>query len=347
MRWTKLAQEVWVHGLALILFALGFASTSAFSQTPILEFSFETEVVRIPPAGSASAWLRATNSSVYEADDIEVALLSGPVEMSPIDPIEVLDPFSDVLLEVPLSLGKDVEEGGTETLFELAYTYCIAELCFQIVEEISLQIEVIPAVVEPVSNRTSDPVWIPPAKQRNAREIVFPIALGLVLMVALIAGRMIGRRWWVVVLLLVVMAGGFCYGMLLKQGQQAQSIGAVLCTSCVGIEEAPHRDPELSGEVRTRIAAIAHEVELLFFSATWCHACPYAKAMVQQVVEINTLISYRTIDVDEARDAAKRYGIVRSGRTIVPAILRVDTGEVVFGIEDLEERLFALLEESS
>ena len=346
MKRTKLRQETWVHGLALILFVLGFASTSAFGQSPILEFSFETELLGIPPAGFASAWLRVTNSSVYEADDIEVALLSGPVEMSPIEPIEVLDPFSDTLLEVPLSLGKDVAQGGAETLFELAYTYCIAELCFQIVEEISLQIDVIPAVVEPVNGQTPDPVRITPAKQRNAWELVFPIALGLVLVVALIAGRMIGRRWWVVVLLLAVMAGGFCCGMLLKQDQQAQSIGAVLCTSCVGIEETPHREPELSGEARTKLAAIAHEVELLFFSATWCHACPYAKAMVQQVVEVNPLISYRTIDVDETRDAAKHYGIIRSGRTIVPAILRVDTGEVVFGIEALEDRLLALLEES-
>ncbi|MEE8593458.1 MAG: thioredoxin family protein, partial [Candidatus Bipolaricaulota bacterium] len=137
------------------------------------------------------------------------------------------------------------------------------------------------------------------------------------------------------------------YGMLLKQDQQAQSIGAVLCTSCVGIEQTPRQDPELSSEARTRIAAISQEVELLFFTAIWCQACPYAKAMLQQVVETNPLISHRLIDVDEDRDAAKHYGIVRSGRTIVPAILRVDTGEVVFGIEDLEERLITLLEKSS
>ena len=344
---TKLRQETWVHGFVLVLIVLGFASTSVFGQSPILEFSFETELLGIPPAGSVSAWLRVTNFSVYEADDIEIALLSGPVEMSPIEPIEVLDPFSDTLLEVPLLLGKDVADGGAETLFELAYTYCIAELCFQIVEEISLQIEVIPAVIDPANGQISDPVRIPPPKERNAWEVVLPIALGLALIVALIAGRMVGRRWWVLALLLVVLAGGFGYGMLLRQDQQAQSIGAVLCTSCVGIEETPHREPELSGEARTKLAAIAHEVELLFFSATWCHACPYAKAIVQQAVEINPLISYRVIDVDEARDAADRYGIVRSGRTIVPAILRVDTGEVVFGIEDLEERLIALLEESS
>ena len=347
MRRAKLRQETWVHGLALVFFVLGFASISVFGQTPILEFSFETEPLEIPQAGSASAWLRVANSSVYEADDIEIALLSGPVELSPIEPIEVLDPFSDTLLEVPISLGADVAEGEEEVSFELAYTYCIGELCFQIVEEILLPIEVISAVVEPVNGQIPDPVQIPPSKERNAWELVFPIALGLMLGVSLIASRMIGRRWWVLVLLLAVLAGGLGYGFLLRQDQQAQSIGAVLCTSCVGIEETPHRDPELSHETQTEIAAIAHEVELLFFTATWCHACPYAKAMVQQVAEINPAISYQVIDVGEDQDAAKYYGIVQSGRTIVPAILRVDTGEVVFGIEDLEERLIALLEEPS
>ena len=145
---------------------------------------------------------------------------------------------------------------------------------------------------------------------------------------------------------MAVLVSGLVYGISLKQDQQAQSIGAVLCTSCVGIEETPNQDPALSPEARAKIAAITREIELLFFTAVWCQACPYAKAMVQQVVEINPLILYRLIDVDVDRDAANYYGIVKSGRTIVPAILRVDTGDVLFGIEDLEERLIALLEAS-
>jgi hypothetical protein len=36
--------------------------------------------------------------------------------------------------------------------------------------------------------------------------------------------------------------------------------------------------------------------------------------------------------------------VVRSARTVVPAIIRVDTGEVIFGSEELEERLVDLLE---
>jgi len=347
MKWAKLSQETWVYKLAVIFFVLGCASTAVFGQTPILDFSFETELLTIPQGSSGSAWLRVTNSSVYEADDIEVALLSGPVELSPVEPIKVLDPFSDTLLGMPLSPGTDMGEGEAEGIFELAYTYCIGEVCFQIVEEISLRIEVIPAVVDSVNGQTPDPVQILPSKERNVWEIVFPLAIGLALIVALVAARMVGRRSWVLVLLVAVLAGGMGYGLSLKQDQQAQSIGAVLCTSCVGIEQTPDQDPELSAEARTRIATITQEIELLFFTATWCQACPYAKAMVQQVVEINPLISYRSIDVDEDRDTADRYGVIRAGRTIVPAILRVDAEDVLFGIENLEERLIALLEESS
>jgi len=347
MKWAEPGQETYVYKLALIFFVLACTSIAVFGQTPILGFSFETELLTIPQGSSASAMLRVTNSSVYEADDIEIALLSGPVELSPIEPIEVLDPFSDTLLEVHLTLGADASEGEAEGIFELAYTYCIGELCFQIVEEISLRIDVIPGVVDPANGQIPDPVRILPSKERSAWGIGFPIALGLALIVALVATRMVGRRWWVLVLLVAVLAGGMGYGLSLKQDQQAQSIGAVLCTSCVGIEQTPDQDPELSAEARTRIAAISREIELLFFTATWCQACPYAKAMLQQVVEINPLISYRLIDVEEDRDAADRHGIIQSGRTIVPAILRVDAEDILFGIENLEERLIALLEESS
>ncbi|MBE0634456.1 hypothetical protein IH601_00455, partial [Candidatus Bipolaricaulota bacterium] len=150
----------------------------------------------------------------------------------------------------------------------------------------------------------------------------------------------------VTLLLVGVLAVGLGYGISLKQDQQAQSIGAVLCTSCVGIEETPHRDPELSDDGQQRVMALTERIELLLFSAPWCHACPYAKELVRQVTELNSLITNQVIDVDEDRDAADRNGIIQSGRTIVPAILRVDTGEVLFGIEDLEERLMTLLEES-
>lgn len=346
MKRERQRQRKWAARVVSACLLVVLASSAALGQSPILEFSFEAQSLPIALSGSASAWLRVTNVSVYEADDIEVALLNGPVELVPVEPVKVLDPFSDVLIEVSLLLGDTPAEGEHEALLELAYTYCIGEVCFQIIEEIPLRIEVIPAAVEPINGQIQNPVQNSPPQEPSIWKILIPIALGLALITALMTSRIFGRRWWVQALLVAVLASGLGFGLSLEQDQQAQSIGAVLCTSCVGIEETPNRDPELSPQARTRVAALTQEVELVFFTAIWCQACPYAKAMLQQMVDINPLISYRLIDVDEERDAADRHGIVISGRTILPAILRVDTGVVLFGIEDLEDRLIAQLEES-
>jgi len=334
-------------GIALLVLGIALAAVGVSAQNPILRFSFEEEPLVIPLGGSATTWLRVDNASVYEADAIEIMLVSGAVELAPAEPIEVLDAFSDARMAVTVTTGSDAVEGDAEALFELSYTYCVADVCFQIVEEITLGLAIIPAVVEPINSQISDPIEIPPLRKSTWWEPVLPIVLGLLLVAALIAGKIRGRRWWVTILLLAILVTGLGYGIMLKQDQQAQSIGAVLCTSCVGIEETPHEEPDLSEEARARIAALTDEIELLLFTATWCHACPYAKSMVEQVIAINTLVSVRLIDVDESKDAADRYGIIQSNRTIVPAILRVDTGEVVFGIEDLEARLMSLLEGSS
>lgn len=358
MRWMKRRQQTWAHVLVGVLVVVAVTTVSALAQAPILEFSFDDQPIEITSRGSASAWLRLNNFSVYAADDIEIVLLSGPVGLPPIEPIKVLAAFSDTLLEVPMLLGT-VPIGEAEAAFELAYTYCVGDLCFQIVEQVTLRIEVIPAPVVPVDapingvidepvNGVINEVVPEPApthapQRTNPWKLAFPIALGLLLVGTLIASRLIKRQWWLFVLLLAVVAGGLSRGIMLRQDEQAQSIGAVLCMSCVGLEQTPPRDPELSPETRTRLETITHQIELLFFTAEWCRSCPYAKSMVQQVAQINPLISYRVIDVDQDRDAAHHYGIVTSGRTIVPAILRLDTREVLFGIEDLERRLLDLL----
>jgi len=322
--------------------------------TPILDFLFEDTSLTIPAGGFATSRLRITNDSVYEADDVEIAVLSGLAELSPSEPIKMVDAFSNDALNVQLLVGEDVAVGVDEVRFELSYTYCIGDLCFQIVEDILLVIEIIPASIEAVDGPTLEPITGPivapdstsPIARRSLWPLLFPISLGMVLAVALTASKVMGRRWWVLGLFLVVLVGGLGYGLALRQDQQTQSIGAVLCTSCVGIEETPHRDPGFSANEQARIRALSTEIELLLFSATWCHACPYAKELVRQVTEINPLIATQVIDVDVDRDAADRHGVIQSGRTIVPAILRVDTDEVLFGIEDLEERLITLLEET-
>ncbi|TFH09446.1 MAG: hypothetical protein E4H08_05730 [Candidatus Atribacteria bacterium] len=336
-----------LRAIASVLALLGMVAIPLAAQNPILEFSFESDPVTIPQASIRSASLRVENISVHEADNIEIALLSGPIEVTAGELIDVLGAFSDVLLNVPLSADADARIGEALAQFELTYTYCIGDLCFQIVEEVSLGIDVVAALTVPIDGPLPDPIVAKPVvDDGNAWRIVVPLGLGLLLALALIASRWIGRRWWVTLLLVGVLAVGLGYGISLKQDQQAQSIGAVLCTSCVGIEETPHRDPELSDDGQQRVMALTERIELLLFSAPWCHACPYAKELVRQVTELNSLITNQVIDVDEDRDAADRNGIIQSGRTIVPAILRVDTGEVLFGIEDLEERLMTLLEES-
>lgn len=349
MKRVKLRELTWRKKIALLIFGVAIATVGAYAESPILDFSFAGESLTLPLEGSATAWLRVLNTSVYEADDIEIAWVSGPVELSPVDAIEILAAFSAIQMPVTLSPNTDAVEGEAEAVFELSYTYCIDDLCFQIIEEIALRLDVVAAVVVPINGQTIDPPLevLPPAIASSRPNLVLPILVGVALVASLIAERVWGRRWWVILLLFAVLATGLAYGIMLKQDQQAQSIGAVLCTSCVGIEVTPHGDPELSDAARQRIAAIDGEIELLLFTATWCHACPYAKAMAQQAVDVNPRITIQLVDVDVDTDAADRYGIIQSGRTIVPAILRVDTGEVVFGIEGLEERLLALLEESS
>ncbi len=334
----------WERRLAVMLALLVACALTGLAQTPILEFSLDPQFLALPLENSASAWIHVSNPSVYEADDIEVDLVGGPVRLGDVEPIPLLDPFSDASIELALAPTDDAMVGDATAEFELIYTYCIEDQCFQIVENLSLPLQIVPETVEPDEDQNGTPAT------RKARSgawfwnVAFPTGLGLALVIALIAGGLTGKRWWVLGLLVVVLAGGLGYGLSLKQDQQAQSIGAVLCTSCVGLEETPHRDPVLSADGRSRIAALGHPIELLVFTAIWCHACPYAEAMVEQVAELTPLVSYQFIDVDQARDVADHYGIVQSERTIVPAIVRVDTGGVVFGIDHLEDRLLTLLE---
>ena len=334
--------------IGLLMVGMATITVGAYAQSPILEFSFDGGSLTIPLEGSATAWLHVENASVHEADDIEIAWTSGPVALTPVDAIEVLAAFSDTRMRVTVSPNLDAVEGETEGAFQLSYTYCVGDLCFQIIEDIALPLTMVAAVIQPTDGQPIEPPVevLPPVIEDAQPNLVLPFLVAGALVLALIAGQVWGRRWWVILILFAVLATGLGYGIVLKQDQQAQSIGAVLCTSCVGIEVTPHEDPELSDDARQRIAALDGEIELLLFTATWCHACPYAKAMAQQAVEVNPLITIQLVDVDVEKDAADRYGITQSNRTIVPAILRVDTGEVVLGIEDLEERLLALLEES-
>ena len=154
------------------------------------------------------------------------------------------------ILTVPSGGGGDVEHvpgtvlpDGRTLLFEIVHTYCIGDLCFQILKELSLALTVLApseTVVEPI-----DPPIVGPVEPEAPPQWppIVPIAFGIVLVSALVLARWVGRRWWIVLMLVAVVGGGIGLGLRFGQDQQAQSIGAVLCTYCVGIEEAPRRAP--------------------------------------------------------------------------------------------------------
>ncbi len=340
---NKTAHRAVLVGALLIL----IAASTAVAQAPILDFVFEADLLSVPAGGVLLATLRVTNTSVQEADDIEITLLEGPVALDAVEPIEVLAPFDDVRIQLPLRADESTSPGASEARFEVLYTYCIGDVCYQILEEIGVTIEVTVAGPASDNGESTVPEVVASSKEEaTSWKVLLPIALGVLLAGTLLASYLRRRHWSLHLMALVILGVSLGVGLAMNQDQQAQSIGAVLCTSCVGIEVTPHAEAALSAEARERVAALDEPIELLVFSAPWCHACPYAKAMVEQAAELASELTVRIIDVDEDREAADRYGIIQSGRTIVPAILRVDTGEILFGIEDLERRLLSLLEAS-
>lgn len=338
----------WRTRPGLLLLAWMIVGWAAVAQEPILTVSFDRDELTIPLGSASTARLRLVNRSVYPADDIELFLLDGDgIEMGTVERVLELRPFSELVLEIPLSVPEGLGEGASDVQFELAHTYCIGDLCFYIFEAVALRVvrtppsEVTGPLVEPDAVRVAED---PPVDSARPWRMVLPTGLGLMLAGALAATitQRFARAGQVVLLAMGMASLG--YGISLQQADQAQRIGAVLCTSCVGIEETPKAPPTLSQGARARIEALEHRVELLLFSAVWCHSCPYAKAMVDQVADATPLITARVVDVDVDRDMADHYGIVQSGRVIVPAILRLDTGELLFGIDRLESRLLSLLE---
>jgi thiol-disulfide isomerase/thioredoxin len=189
-------------------------------------------------------------------------------------------------------------------------------------------------------------VVIPTAAVEPAGDRWQPVVLGLVLaglLVSLVLARRPRWRIAAMALLLLVAGLGLAYGTIRWQHEQAQSIGASLCISCVGLEQSAHHPPELTDAERERLAGVSGPLELLVFSAPWCHSCPVAKAFAASVDEASPGITHRVVDVEEEPDLAEAYGVVRGGRTVVPAIARADTKARFFGTDDLKARLFALL----
>jgi len=340
------------RGVGLILLLIVSAAVAASAQDSILELSLDAQAVTIPAGGTADLRLEIINESVREGDDIAPEW-NGPAEIAmTADPpvVKVLDPFDRTSIRLTLSVSGDAAPGVFPAAIDVIYTYCIDDLCFQIVETLQLAVTVEPVALDrPDTIPTTEDVQTPTQVVPTGRT-PFPWkwvgfgGLAVLLGPALLVSKAKRVRWPVYGVLLVLLGGSLAYGVFENQHEQAQGIGAVLCTSCVGIEEAREPIPHLTDEQIEALQRVDQPFEWVVFYATWCHACPFAEALVELAASYNDLIDYRFVDVETDTTLAEHYGVIRSGRTIVPAILRMDTGRVLFGVEDLESRLIATLE---
>jgi len=312
----------------------------AWAQEPILTFSIEPTAVTLSPGDEVGVRIEVDNTSIYEADDVTVTLEEegGLSIRSETGVLKLISPFTQEWINLTLISASDLPPGRYTISLQVIYTYCIDVSCFQIVDEIPLTVAVEEGAVSPPPPppaKKASPGWIP------------PLIAGGLLIGALLLRRTRGMTFPLYFVLFVIVAGALAYGVRLNQHEQAQGIAAVLCTSCVGIEETHHEEPYLSSSAIDALAKLDRDIELIVFYAPWCHSCPYAEAMVEKMAALTPYLSYQFIDVDAERDLAATYGVIRSSRTIVPAVLRVDTDAIIFGVEDLEERLLNLLEAGS
>jgi len=332
--------------VAAIVVLIGLAATA---QEPILRFSVAPESLALTPGGSTSVTVRIENDSIREADDVEVAFEgSDALSISPAAPISVIPPFDTARWDLEISAANDAPIGVSKARLEFIYTYCVGDLCFQIVDGRPLEIRIeAPAAPAELDSERPDPsppeTPVSAAPSSNPWRWALPLMAAILLAAVVLIGRAAGGRSAARALIVVGVIGGLAYGVALRQHEQAQGIGAVLCTSCVGIEEARHEAPRLSAAAIDALSRLEEHRELVVFYAPWCHSCPYAEAMVEAFADRSDRITYRLVNVEDEPETAKEFGIIQSGRTIVPATLRIDTGEVIFGIDDLERRLLTLI----
>ncbi|MDD5264052.1 MAG: thioredoxin family protein [Candidatus Bipolaricaulis sp.] len=351
----------WRHAAAIpVLLGLAIAaSLPAAAQEKILSFVIEPAQVEVGAGERATVAVRIENASVREADNVVVAW-TGPGEFV-LDPapqeIAVLAPFGSADLAVWILIPEGAPPGPVAGSLEFSYTYCIGDLCFQVFESRDVALVVrAPAGVGPTEPTVPPSGQATPSEQaqpvgRAATRSWIPYAVAaFVAVLAVVAAQMtrsLGVRWPLYAVLLLATGAGLAYGVVLGQHEQAQSIAAVLCTSCVGIEESAARAPHLTAQETARVRAISEPVDLLVFYAPWCRSCPFAEALVEQMGALNARVGYRFVDVEREPELARRYGVIQSGRTVVPAIVRVGVDRLLFGIEDLESRLILLLEEGA
>ena len=301
----------------------------------------EILVVSVPegaslfPGGEVRLEVGLKNGSQYPAEDVELTVTDLPqgVEAEGTSLKEV-PAFGERAASVVLR-SSGVQPGEYTAKVKIRYHYCIGDSCFQMSQEAPLRIVVsekapAQAVVKP-KGRGFEPWWL-----------LLVLGVGLILVWFLRGSGLL-----VLFLGIGLLAGAFLYlGAVRGQVSQARQVASVLCTSCVGIEEAVHVEPSLSEETVEALKELVRPVHLEVYHAEWCHSCPYAMAMAREFSRANPMIQVEFINASTDPSRAEGVGIVRSGHLVVPAIRCRETGEVITGIHDLEARLLQMVLEA-
>ncbi|MGD9841069.1 MAG: redoxin domain-containing protein [Candidatus Bipolaricaulis sp.] len=287
---------------------------------PILE-------IVVPPEVSLAAGepqvlaVKLVNTAPYDAEEVKISVQGLPTQVE----LEVgtIPAFGERVAELAVAPLAESQSGSVAVV----YHYCIGDSCFQIEDAVGVAF----ALGEPAPQPSGIPGgWI-----------LIALGVGLVLAVVLR-----GRGLFVVALVLVGVAGAsLAVGILRGQATQAERIGSVLCTACVGIEEVRTEAPTLSPAEREAFAAFRGSAHLVVFHTPWCRSCPYAQALVAEVARANPRISYELVDADQDRARAEAAGVAAAGKVVVPAILVAETGRILFGTSDLSARILAALGE--
>ncbi|MCX6099968.1 MAG: hypothetical protein NTV92_00780, partial [Candidatus Bipolaricaulota bacterium] len=131
-------------GVFSVALALAACSTPVSAQEGILTFSPEPAVLEISSTGWATGHVAIENASPREADDIELTW-TGSSEFA-LDPtpeaVTVLGAFAATSVEFTIAATRTATLGETHGSFEVIYTYCIGDVCYQIVESVPVVLRV-------------------------------------------------------------------------------------------------------------------------------------------------------------------------------------------------------------
>ena len=275
--------------------------------------------------GKTQTTLQLVNTSPYEAEEVKVLVQNLPAGVKAQE-VEVgnIPPFGERTVTLAFE-AQDLPTALPAGLVLVVYHYCIGDACFQMVDKGELAW----VVGREAPVRASwNPWWV-------------LVAVG----VALLAAWALKGRLLVVVLVLLVVGGSLALALGIRRGQarQAERVGATLCTSCVGIEEAPRRQVALSAQARSILATLTRRVRVTVFYTAWCKSCPYVKAVVQAMAQVNPLVEVELVDAEGEPARAEAAGVLRAGRLVVPATVVAGSGQVLFGADNIEDRVLQQL----